>query len=123
MAKERRKSPRKSTNLDDEQVSFRLEAGAKSFEFVHVNDVSISGAGIRLPVGLPSGLPIKLHFDAEDVNCSVTGRVLWCQRLATHGLRQEADNYNLGVQFDSGNMQSNTLFFMALRRYIDPFGR
>ncbi len=114
----RRRHDRKPVRADDIRGEFVLVAGNSRYTFSEVEDVSISGLGILLPVCLHVNDQVVLNYRDEDLFIETRGFVAWVrERPATpSGLR-----YRTGVRFSREDVHSNILFFMALREYIDRF--
>lgn len=97
---------------------FRLSVLGREFEFEEVDNVSVSGTGMRLPVVLDQGTPVTLTYTEKDWILTISGEVAWSSR---NPRLNHYPSYHVGIRFDPENMQENALFFMALREFIDPF--
>ena len=115
MTDEKRKHPRKGFDSSTDEFSFYLEEKGQLYEIRNVHDVSISGVGIHIPGKFNSGQKITLKYESPDYHLSIDGTVAWCDNSATIG------SCRLGVEFDAGNQEDNTLFFLAVRKFLDPF--
>ena len=115
MALERRIHERKALSRNV-PGSFYVDFGGRSLPFTHVSDVSISGMGVVLPAEIPSGAEVSLRYESRDLNMNLRGTVAWVSRPVG------ADVNGMGINFATDDMDSNVLFFMALREYIDDFG-
>jgi len=115
MALERRIHERKalSRNIPG---AFYVDFGGHSHPFTHVSDVSISGMGVVLPADIPSGAEVGLRYESRDFNMNLRGTVAWVNR------RAGAADGGMGINFATDDMDSNVMFFMTLREYIDDFG-
>jgi len=115
MTIDKRKHPRKGFSSSADECSFYLEEKGQLYEIKHVQDVSISGVGIHLPRKINIGQKIILKYESHDYHLSIDGMVAWCDNAATIG------SCRLGVEFDVGNQEDNALFFLAVRKFLDPF--
>lgn len=115
MTNEKRLHPRKGFNTAENDFSFYLEDKGQQYQVNDVQNVSISGVGVGLSKGIKIGQKIALKYDSADYHLSINGTIVWCDNTLHTGL------YRLGVEFDAGNQEDNALFFLAVRKYLDPF--
>ena len=113
--KEKRQHSRKGFSSTENDFSFYLEDKGQLFEINNIRDVSISGIGISIPKSFNIGHKVALKYDSADYHLTIQGTVAWSDNAAN------ADARRLGVEFDTGNQEDNTLFFLAVRKYLDPF--
>lgn len=97
---------------------FRLRALGRHFKFEEVDNVSVSGTGVRLPISLDPDTAVTLTYSEKDWTITISGQVAWSARNTR---LNHYPSYHIGIRFDPENMQDNALFFMALREFIDPF--
>ena len=123
MLRESRENERKPLVAPDKEVIFFIESNGARYPFDKVKDVSVSGAGIQLPVPLAPSSAIILGFDQDDYQVRVQGTVVWCQALEEECANDSAPQcYRMGVRFNPMDMKNSSLLFLALREFIDPFG-
>lgn len=116
MSKERRQHERANLNRGDIPGAFYLEAEGQTHQFVQVNDVSISGMGISVPIALKPDTKVGLRYISDDFRIELESVVAWCEKP------ERGDLYRIGIRFLPSNMNENVLFFMTLREYVDDFG-
>jgi PilZ domain len=123
MLRESRENERKPLVTPDKEAVFFIESHGTRYPFDKVKDVSVSGAGIQLPVALAPSSSITLGFDQEDYQVRVQGTVVWCQILEEECANEPARRcYRMGVRFNPLDMKNSSMLFLALREFIDPFG-
>lgn len=115
MSEEKRKYPRKGFNSAVDECSFYLEEKGRLYEINDVQDVSISGVGVHLPKKFNIGQKIVLKYESPDYHLSIDGTIAWCDNAVQPG------SSRLGIEFDAGNQEDNSLFFLAVRKFLDPF--
>ncbi len=114
---------RQKIQLEEVNGYFELDSEDVHFESTIVNDVSVSGAGIELPVPLEIGSTVALVFTAGDWSISVEGRVVWCNTVRVDSLEQnKTDSFRMGIKFNPENNNENVMFFMASRAIVNPLG-
>lgn len=111
---DRRRHPRGRFRDDDTGTFFAVRVADRELDIVDVHDVSISGIGLRLIEPLKIGQSVVLRHEAQDFQISVQGTVKW-QKPAS------GEFCDFGVEFSSADMDTNILFFMSLRKYLDNF--
>lgn len=100
--------------LEELAGSFSLFAGDTQFQYMRVNDVSPSGAGLLVSQPLPLGTSVKLTFTAGEWAVTVEGNVVWCRRQALPlGTSQLQESFRVGMQFSGENGERNMMFFQA----------
>ncbi len=120
-AEEARDASRQSIRLEEVNGNFELDSEDVHFDSTIVNDVSVSGAGIELPVPLEIGSKVDLVFTAGDWSIGVEGRVVWCNAVrATSIDKKETDSFRMGIKFNPEKNNDNVMFFMASRAILNP---
>jgi len=123
MLRESRENERKPLLTPDKEAIFFVESNGTRYLFDKVKDVSVSGAGIQLSVPLAPTSAIVLGFEQFDYEVRVQGTVVWCQTLEEKYTHDSAPgSYRMGVRFNPLDMKNSSMFFLALREFIDPFG-
>ena len=123
MLRESRENERKPLISPDKEALFFVESSGKRYPFDKVKDVSVSGAGIQLPVPIAPASSIVLGFDQDDYQVRVQGTVVWCQALEENNAAdQSRRDYRMGVRFNPLDLKNSSILFLALREFIDPFG-
>lgn len=112
---DRRRHERMRFRDNDTGTIFVVRIESRELDIIDVHDVSISGIGLRLAEVLPIGQSVMLRHEAPDFQIGVHGTVKW-QKPATG-----SDFFDFGVEFSSVDMDTNILFFMSLRKYLDDF--
>ena len=121
MLRESREYERKPLLTPEQEGIFFLEVEGERYIFDTVKDVSVSGAGVELPVALLPTSIVVLGFDQEDYQVRVKATVVWCQTI------EEPDpingqNFRIGIRFNPLDLKNSSQLFLALREFIDPFG-
>jgi hypothetical protein len=114
---------RSSLKKRNPQAKFHVEVYNRQYVLDEVHDVSVSGAGIKIPSEIAPGTPVKLVYRDLDYSISVLGKAVWCAPVNNQTIVRSIDNeafYRTGIQFDARD-RNCTLFFMALREFIDTF--
>ena len=99
---------------------FRLHFNGEWHTLDNVHDVSISGMGIRFVTPINPGSQLKIAYVSRDFEITLPATVRWC-RDKTPNASSAGESYQLGVEFDNGNINDNMLMFMAIRKFLDPF--
>lgn len=115
MSDERRRNTRSGLKIEDQHNLFFLKTQGDVHPITLVRDVSVSGVGLEMNQPFQPGEAVSLKYDADDFELTITGTIIWCQRIEQNG------RYNLGIEFDRQNGENNALFFLALRKYLDEF--
>lgn len=116
-----REMGRQEILLEEINGNFELDSEEVHFDAAIVSDISVSGAGIELPVALDVGARVDLTFAAGDWRISVEGRVMWCNAVTEQSINHEAiDAYRMGIKFNPDNSNDNVIFFMASRSIVNP---
>lgn len=100
---------------------FMLRAANRHFRLRCVDNVSVSGTGLYLPATLPKNTQVTLTYSEYDWHVTIQGYVAWCKNLPKNDPNGDM-RYPVGIRFAPNNADENTLFFLALREYLDPFG-
>lgn len=114
MGREKRRDSRGNVTIDPAGSMFFLRSRDGIYAITRVVDVSLSGAGIQTRYRLVPGEEVTLKYRSRDYRLAIRGTVAWC--------REEEDrNCKLGIAFDPQNRERNSLFFLAMRKYLDDF--
>ncbi len=119
MDHEKRRHERKNINKENVPGEFRLEIDGESFSLNDPHDVSISGMGVGFSYPVEVDTPIKVGFQAEDLELYVRGKVAWCRESKPNEIQGGA--FRIGIEFDNERADHNCLLFMALRSSLDTF--
>ena len=123
MLRESREYERKPLLTPENEAAFFIEVEGERHFFDTVKDVSVSGAGVQLPVALIPTSTVVLGFDQEDYQLRVKASVVWCQAIEEDDtLNDQQQNYRIGIRFNPLDLKSSSMLFLALREFIDPFG-
>lgn len=114
-SKEMRRNARSRLSIGEEHNMFFLVAGENIYEINKIRDASLSGVGLAVQRAFEPGENIALRYDSDDLELMIDGTVAWCSPGGDEG------GYIMGVEFDPRNCESNSLFFLALRKYLDDF--
>lgn len=117
--RQQQRSLAKTRNLD---ARFHVEVYDRRYVLHEVHDVSVSGAGIRIPLEIAPGTPVKLVYRNRDYAISVLGKTVWCSPVISDAAARpdRGEDFRTGIQFDARD-RNCTLFFMALREFIDNY--
>lgn len=111
---DQRQSSRVGINAEGHHNDFFVESSGQNHKISNIRDVSISGVGLELQQAHNKGDQVNLKYDSDDLQLSINGTVMWCE--------SQADGHcAMGIQFDTDNGENNTLFFLAMRKYLDDF--
>ena len=117
-----REYERKTIALHNKGGVFLFKAENKQFHLKKVENVSISGTGLRLPNPIAMNTDVTLTYTEQDWHITITGKIAWSEDLSKNGyIAPGQPRYQVGIEFNSDNLEDNKLFFLALREYIDPF--
>ncbi|MDH5728905.1 MAG: PilZ domain-containing protein, partial [Gammaproteobacteria bacterium] len=94
---------------------FIIQVGENEYEFSQVSDVSVSGMGLSLAVAIEKDTEVVLRYESDDMGLALHGKIMWQSNAETD------THFRYGVQFAPEDADTNVMFFMALREYIDPF--
>lgn len=123
MLRESREYERKPLLTPENETSFFLDAEGERYFFDTVKDVSVSGAGLQLPVPLLPITPVTLGFDQKDYQLRVQATVIWCLPAEDDAvLNGQPTFYRMGVRFNPLDLKNSSMLFITLREFIDPFG-
>jgi len=123
MLRESREYERKPLLTTEREAVFFIESEGQRHFFDTVKDVSVSGAGVHLPIPLIPTSPVVLGFEQEDYQVHVQATVIWCQPLEEDDdLGGQPAGYRMGIRFNPLDLKNSSMLFLALREFIDPFG-
>lgn len=111
---DQRQSGRIGINVEGHHNDFFIESDGQKHAISNIRDVSISGVGLELQQTHHKGDSVSLIYDSDDLQLTIQGTVMWSETQANG---QTA----MGIQFDTHNGDDNTLFFMAMRKFLDEF--
>lgn len=112
---EKRRNVRSDLTEGSHHNLFFLEQGERSYPIKQVRDVSISGVGIISDAPLEPRERIALTYDSDDFRLTINGVAAWCEPVG------DGRGYTMGIEFDAGDPADNSLFFLAVRKYLDEF--
>jgi hypothetical protein len=122
MAIDAREHARSNIAPIDDGGYFFLKTNGHHFKLKTVENVSVSGTGVRLPVPLAKNTPVTLSYTDHDWFITIIGRVVWAEDISQRiTITPGQPAYQIGIQFDPHNVEDNKLLFLALREYLDPF--
>ena len=123
MTLENRNESRSSIKSENNAL-FHIEIFDQKYPIEHVNDVSLTGLGIRFSQEIPRGTPVRMLCTEKDCDITIPGTVAWCEPIidtAASDVEQQVWFRN-GIRLDTRD-SDYMLFFMAVRQYIDPFDK
>src|SRR3569833_1723678 len=113
---------RQVVRINEKEAMFRLKHNGRWLRIHDVNDVSISGIGLRFAEAIDAGTPIKICFMSRDLEVVLGAKVCWCHACTQDvSIAGTTGGYRVGVEFDPQRLDDSMLMFMALRKYLDPF--
>lgn len=118
-----RQQQRSSLKKHSPRARFHVEVYNRQYILDEVHDVSVTGAGIKIPNEIVPGTPVKLVYRDTDYSISVLGKAVWCAPVDGQSTTPDSPPescFRTGIQFDARD-RNCTLFFMALREFIDTF--
>jgi len=110
---DQRLNDRLGISMGQEENQFYIERAGEIHPIKDVRDVSISGMGLEISEGFTKGEKIILNYNSDGFNMQIDGTVMWCD--------SQHSGSAMGIEFDGSNQGDNTLFFMAMRKYLDEF--
>ncbi len=114
MGRENRKDSRGIVTTNPAGSMFFLRSRDGIYAITQIIDVSLSGAGIQTRYRLVPGEEVTLKYRTQDFRLAIRGKVAWC-------VEGEDRDCKLGIAFDPENKERNSLFFLAMRKYLDEF--
>lgn len=112
---EKRSSSRSGITLQNHHNLFFLEQDNERHAITHIRDVSLSGVGINMNQPINANESVALTYDSDDFTLTINGVAAWCNP------RDGGDGYSLGIRFNAADPNDNSLFFLAIRKYLDDF--
>ncbi len=114
METEKRKHARSGLQMEQQSSQLYISKDQETINITNIRDVSISGVGLEMSRAFPVGEKLSLTYKDDDgFLININGTVAWCD--------SETDNHALGIEFEKQTGQDNSLFFLAIRKYIDDF--
>lgn len=101
--------------------TFEIIANGWQFEFNEVDHASISGIRLMLPKHFPIETPVTLIYRERNFQIAIHGKIIRASRYTNASSPRTLGNYQIDIHFYLEDIETNALFFMALREYIDPF--
>ncbi|MDR2876663.1 MAG: PilZ domain-containing protein [Chromatiales bacterium] len=95
-------------------ASFFLHAKTGVYAVSSAQDLSLTGVGIETRYRPALGEEVVLKYRHNEMQVSVTGTVRWCEQ-------QSDRTYAIGIAFLPEDKTRNSLFFLALRKYLKEF--
>jgi hypothetical protein len=114
MGRDKRRDSRGNVTVDSAGAMFFLRSRDGIYAITRVIDVSLSGAGIQTRYRLAPGETRHPEISRRRLPLVHTGH----DRLVPE---DDDSNCKLGISFDAQNRESNALFFLAMRKYLDEF--
>ena len=111
---DQRQDARLGVNIEGQHNDFFLQCGDQIFQITNIRDVSVSGVGLETMEACEKGDTVVLKYESDDLNLTIRGTVMWCKPT-------DMGAHALGIEFDVQNREDNSLFFMAMRKYLDDF--
>lgn len=115
MSVEKRINARGAIAVHSKDARFFLRAQNGVYTITSVQNLSLTGVGIETRYPLALGEQIVLKYRYNDLQVSVAGSVSWCEP-------QPEQVYAIGIAFPPEEKARNSLFFLALHKYLEEFG-
>ena len=115
MSVEKRYNARGALSVHSSDTHFFIKSENGVYAITRVQDVSLTGVGIETSYRLKPGEQIVLKYRSSDLQISVEGTVAWCNPCGEQ-------SYTMGIAFRPGDKERNSVFFLALHRYLDELG-
>ena len=112
---ERRDHDREALVKAELPGSFSIEVEGETHGFNQVSDVSISGMGLVTDTKLSAGQELTIKYTSNEFAITIHAVVAWCTAASQ-------DQYAVGLQYSTKDLDANVMLFMTLREYIDDFG-
>lgn len=123
MLREGREHERKPLLTWDADGIFFIEVNGERHLFDTVKDISVSGAGIQLPVPLSPATPVALGFEQDESQLQVQATVVWCQAVNIGPNSDETSHhFCMGIRFNPMDVKNSSMLFTVLREFIEPLG-
>lgn len=113
--KEQRATERHGIQVDGREHLFKLKSQQGSFPITDIQDVSVSGMGLEASTAFNKGTGVMLNYSEGDFDMDIQATIIWCNPLS------DENKFALGIEFDAANGGNNSLFFLAMRKYLDEF--
>lgn len=112
---EERLNERHGVIIDGQEHLFSMNVGGETFSIPTIHDVSVSGMGLETTHSFETGTDVTLNYSEGDFTLDIKAAVMWCNGV------EGSDKHALGLQFDISNGGNNSMFFLAMRKYLDEF--
>lgn len=112
MSVDKRSNARGAVTAPSADTRFVLKSEDGVYTITRVRNVSLSGVGIETRYRLRRGERVVLKYRCGDLLASVTGTVAWC----SGGTDQV---FTIGVAFTPDDNDRNSLFLLALGKYLE----
>lgn len=112
MGSEKRQFARGNVTIDRPGIVIFLKSADGLFDITRIIDISLTGVGVETRYRIDNGERVVLKYRAQDLNLAIEGTVAWCRAA-------DAGACALGIAFDPENREKNSVFFLALRQYLD----
>lgn len=90
----------------------QLEINGHILPCTSMRDVSVSGAGVAVPLPLTPGQTVTVRLSAARLDIAVRGNVVWMRNTANTETRE---SYNAGIQFDPADLERSYLLYGLVR--------
>ncbi len=90
----------------------RIEINGCEIPCASVHDVSVSGAGIAVPLDLEPGSSITMRLTAAKVDIAIRGSVVWKR---SDPIRHGFPTVRAGIAFDAADEETCYLFYGLVR--------
>lgn len=114
MLREGREHERKHLTVEHDDTCFYIETPTGQWPCDDISNVTVHGAGVRLPVFLAVGTAMVLDCHLGEHHVRVQGLVMWCR---SEDSRCGDSAYRVGLRFNPRDVRNSSLLFLALRSY------
>lgn len=112
MGIEDRRNPRIFLASPCESEWGRIEINGCEIPCDSVHDVSVSGAGMAVPLALEPGSSVTMRLTAAKVDIAIRGNVVWRRSEAAQAA---ATTFRTGIAFDPSDEETCYLFYGLVR--------
>jgi len=112
---EDRKQERILVQWECKDKRYQIEINGEFFPFSQIEDVSVSGAGVTLPLPLDVGTPVQIRRLTEDGEISLRGTIAWCDTQPAEHNPLKPCSFRSGILFHPSDEKASYALYSALK--------